>query len=95
MFRTIAIGVGAFLLSAVLMGFAVMLSARLLPQASYLSYFAFEAITGTAIGAFVGALPKKGRACWQPLRHTHYLFDDPAFRFVHLRLLPCDPAHTR
>jgi hypothetical protein len=31
MFRTIAIGVSAFLLSAVLMGFAVMLSARLLP----------------------------------------------------------------
>jgi hypothetical protein len=94
MFRTIAIGVSPFLLSAVLMGFAVMLSARLLPQASYLSYFAFEAITGTAIGAFVGALQKKRAGLLAAASVTPIIYD-PAFRFVHLRLLPCYPAHTR
>src|SRR5271168_397496 len=59
MLRTIAIGVGALLLSIVFIACAVMLAAHFPPEQSYVPYFAIEAITGIVVGAFVGILQRK------------------------------------
>jgi hypothetical protein len=59
MLRTIAIGVGALLLSIVFIACAVMLAAHFPPEQSYPLYFAVEAITGIVVGTFVGVLQRK------------------------------------
>jgi len=59
MFRAIAVGMGALLLSVAFMASAVMLAAHIFPQQGYLPYFSIQAIAGIAVGAFVGILQRK------------------------------------
>jgi hypothetical protein len=59
MIRTVAVGIGACLLAAVIFACAVFLIAIHLPQGNYPFYFALEALVGIAVGTFVGTLQRK------------------------------------